>query len=75
MRYFFDIRDDSYSADDDAGEYLPDIDAARREAVRIATQIAGDIFLAKGSEVRVVVRGELKPLFEITVKLKTKDLP
>lgn len=75
MRYFFDIRDDFYSADDDAGEDLPDIDAARREAVRIATHIASDIFVANGSEVRGVIRGEQKPLFEVTVKLNTKDLP
>lgn len=75
MRYFFDIRDDFYSADDDAGEEFPSLDDARREAVKIATSVASDIFMARGSEVRVVVRGEQQPVLEVTVKLSTREFP
>lgn len=74
MRYFFDIRDDFYSADDDTGEELPSINAARREAVVIATSVASDLFAEPGSEVRIVVRDEGGPLLEVTVKLSTNEL-
>jgi hypothetical protein len=74
MRYFFDIRDDFYSADDADGEELSGVDAAHREAVKVATSIAGDLFIAKGSEITVTVRDEQRPLFAISVNLSRKDL-
>src|SRR3569833_3410503 len=72
MRYFFVIRYDFFSADDDTGEDLPSNDAARREAVKTATSVASDLFITNGSEVRVIVRSEQGPLLEVTVKLTIK---
>ncbi|MGL9622384.1 hypothetical protein QRQ56_30865 [Bradyrhizobium sp. U531] len=74
MRYFFDIRDDLYTADDDTGEEHVSLEAARQEAVKIATSIAADLFASNGSEVRVIVRDERAPLLEVTVTLATKEL-
>ncbi|WLB24120.1 DUF6894 family protein [Bradyrhizobium japonicum] len=74
MRYFFDIRDDFYSADDADGEELSGIDAAHREAVKVATSIAGDVFVAEGFEITVTVRDEERPIFEVSVNLNRKDL-
>jgi hypothetical protein len=74
MRYFFDIRDDFYSAEDMDGEELPGIDAAHKEAIKVATSIAGDLFVAKGSEITVTVRDEQRPLFAVSVNLSRKDL-
>jgi Domain of unknown function (DUF6894) len=74
MRYFFDIRDDFFAAEDDQGEELAGPDIARREAVKVATSIAEDLFVANGSEITVIVRDEERPLFEIIVNLRTRDL-
>jgi hypothetical protein len=74
MRYFFDIRDDFYAAVDDEGLELPDFNAARREAVRVATAIARDVFAADGAEITVTIRSEEESLFDINITLRTKDL-
>jgi hypothetical protein len=74
MRYFFDIRDDFYAANDDDGAEFSDPATARREAVKVATSIAEDIFTAHGSQIAVTVRDNEGPLFEIIVNLKTKTL-
>ena len=75
MRYYFDVRDDFYSAEDEKGEELADVDAARREAVRVATSIAGDVFGADGSSITVRVRDQVQPLFELRVSLSRRELP
>ena len=74
MRYFFDIRDDFYAANDDDGADFLDPAAARREALRAATTIAEDLFIANGSAIKVTVWDDDGPLFEIVVYLKMKDL-
>jgi hypothetical protein len=43
MRYYFDIRDDHYAADDQEGTELGGNDAAWQEAIKTATMIAGDV--------------------------------
>lgn len=74
MRYFFDVRDDFYAAVDDQGSELTDHDAARREAVRLATSIAPDVFAADGAEITVTIRSEEQSLFDVSVTLRTRNL-
>ncbi|MGC2775167.1 MAG: hypothetical protein WA418_05940 [Bradyrhizobium sp.] len=74
MRYFFDIRDNFYAADDEDGVEYSDSAAARREALKVATSIAEDLFIANGSEISVTVRDKDGPLFELIVNLQTKEL-
>jgi hypothetical protein len=73
MRFYFDIQDDFYIASDDAGGDFPSVEAARREAVTVATSIARDLFMANGSQVTVTVRDDVKPLWQMTVTLTRKD--
>ena len=74
MRYYFDNDDDFYSANDDAGEELSGIDAARHEAVKVATSIARDLFTANGSGITVTVRDKTQAVFEVSVSLSRRDL-
>ncbi len=74
MRYFFDIRDDFYAAEDNDGEELAGIEAARREAVRVASSIAGDLFASEGSAITVTVRDENRPVFEVNVNISRRNL-
>jgi hypothetical protein len=74
MRFYFDIRDDFYALTDTDGLVCPDVESAKKEAISAATSIARDVFEAKGSQVVVSVRDEVKLLFEMTVTLKQNDL-
>ena len=74
MLYFFDIRDDFYAAVDDQGLELTGLDAARREAVRLATAIAPDVFAADGAEITVTIRNEDQTMFEVSVSLRARDV-
>ena len=74
MRYYFDIRDNFYASEDDLGVEMSGVDAARQEAVKVASSIAGEVFLAKGSEVIVRVRDQERPLFEVALSLCERDL-
>lgn len=74
MRYFFDIRDDFYASDDPDGEELAGPEAARREAIKIATSIAGDVFVSNGAKVAVTVRDGQRSLFEVIVTLSAEEI-
>ena len=72
-RFYFDVRDDFYSADDNVGSDLAGVETARREAVRLVTSIATDVFNANGSGVTVKVRDDDRALFEVSVSLSCRD--
>jgi len=74
MRFYFDIRDDFYTAVDAEGVNLPTVEAARKEGSDLAASIARDLFQSNGSQVVVTVRDDAKPLFELTLTLTQKDL-
>lgn len=74
-RYFFDIDDDQYSIQDIHGSDLPGPDAAKKEAIMVATSIARDIFPSGGgARVSVKVRDERDPLFLATVVMNFEQL-
>jgi hypothetical protein len=73
MRYYFDVHDDVYSAQDKDGIDLPSVNEARKKAYEIATSIAQDVFNAGGSKLLVTVRDHTKPLFALTVTLSIED--
>jgi hypothetical protein len=73
MRFYFDIRDDFYSATDHDGVNLPTVDAARKEGSDIAASIARDLFRSSGSRVVVTVRNDERPVFELTLTLTQED--
>jgi hypothetical protein len=67
MRYYFDLHDDVFSAEDKDGVDLPSVENARQKAIDIARSVARDLFNANGSNVLVTVRNDTKPLFALTV--------
>jgi hypothetical protein len=73
MRYYFDIRDDHYAADDQEGTALGGNDAAWQEAIKTATMIAGDVFIAGGSAVTVTVRNSSEPIFAIRLSMTSTN--
>jgi hypothetical protein len=48
MRFYFDVHDEIYSAVDNDGTTLPQVEDARKQANHIATAIARDVFDANG---------------------------
>jgi hypothetical protein len=75
MRFFFDIDDDHYSAKDGNGVDLPDVDAARQHASKVATSVAYDLFEAGGSKVVVTVRDDARSRLALSVELSLKQFP
>ena len=74
-RYYFDINDDQFSIVDTHGTDLSGLEAAKKEAVMIATSIARDIFPSGGgASVRINVRDEHTRLFTATVALQLTEL-
>lgn len=73
-RYYFDIDDDQYSIADTDGADLPGPEAAKREAIAIATSIARDIFPSGGAKVSVSVREQEERLFTATVAMEFTQL-
>jgi hypothetical protein len=73
MRFYFDISDDFYTVADVEGVDLPSAEAARKEGSDIAASIARDLFRSNGTHVVVTVRDDVKPLFELTLKLTQED--
>lgn len=70
-RYYFDIDDDQYSIADTHGSDFSSPEAARQEAIVIATSIARDIFPSGvGARVSVSVRDEQDRLFTATVAMQ-----
>ncbi|MCK1331406.1 hypothetical protein IVB57_24115 [Bradyrhizobium sp. CW9] len=74
MRFYFDINDDFFAAVDPEGAELPDVEAAEREAIAIATAVARDVFSSRGTEVLVIVRKDRQALFELRVTAARKDV-
>ena len=69
-RYFFDIHQDAKSYRDDIGHELPDLDAARKEAMRALPEIAYDEIAKDGDRQTfvVLVTGEDgRPLYSATL--------
>ena len=74
-RYYFDINDDQYSIADTDGSDLSGPEAARKEAIMIATSIARDTFPSGGgASVSVSVRDERERLFTATVAMELTQL-
>lgn len=74
-RYYFDIDDDQYSIADTHGADLSGPEAAKKEAIMIATSIARDIFPSGGgARVSVSVRDEQERLFTATVAMEFTEL-
>jgi hypothetical protein len=72
-RFYFDIREDDRLVSDDEGNDLPNIDAAEREAVLVATEIVSDkVKRGRIQKVIVEVRNEDgQRLLTSTVTLQT----
>jgi hypothetical protein len=75
MRFYFDIEDDHYSAKDENGVDLSNVDAARQHASKVATSVAWDLFEAGGSKVVVTVRDETRSRLAVSVELSLKQFP
>jgi len=69
MRFYFDVHDEIYSAVDNDGTTLHQVEDARKKANQIATAIARDVFDANGSKISVTVRDQNKILFVMTISL------
>ena len=70
-RYYFDIDDDQYSIADFHGADFSGPEAAKKEAIIIATSIARDMFPSGGgAKVSVSVRDEEERLFTATVAME-----
>ena len=69
MRFYFDVHDEIYSAVDNDGTTLPQVEDARKQANHIATAIARDVFDTNGSKLSVTVRDQNKILFVMTIRL------
>ncbi|KRR27636.1 DUF6894 family protein [Bradyrhizobium retamae] len=70
-RYFFDIDDDQFSISDTVGLDCPSLEAASKEAVRVAACIAKDLFSSgAGTRITVRVRDIDQQVFEATLLLK-----
>ena len=70
-RYYFDIADDQYSIADTEGADFSEPEAAKREAIMIATSIARDLFPSGGgARVSVSVREQQERLFTATVAME-----
>jgi hypothetical protein len=69
MRFYFDVHDEIYSAVDNDGTTLLQLEDARKKANDIATAIARDVFDANGSKLSVTVRDQSKILFVMTISL------
>jgi hypothetical protein len=70
-RYFFDIDDEDRHTYDESGEELPDLEAARSEAIRVLPDIARDVLPDSDRHVFVCrVRDETgKVVFRVTLSL------
>jgi hypothetical protein len=73
MRFYFDIHDDYYSAQDEQGIDLANAEAARQHANKVATSVACDVFEASGSQLTVTVRDGTRPLFALVLTLSLRQ--
>lgn len=67
--YFFDIKDDQGVCSDEEGLELPDLRAAKVEAVETLAGIARE---HKGEDVVIEVRCETDPVFQAALIFQTK---
>lgn len=72
-RYFFDLRDGRYLTLDEEGEDLPDVEAARREALRIVGDAIKDLGREESSalQVAVAVRNCRGPVLSVGATVET----
>jgi hypothetical protein len=72
-RYYFDVLDGDFSADDE-GVDLSDARAALAEALQSLPDMAKDCLSAEGQrEIRITVRDEAqKPLYEATLTISAR---
>ena len=76
MKFYFDMREGANVVTDDSGVELSDLNAAVREAIRTATDVAKEIFLAGGDCIAIDIREGDKPRLSVVVqlaKLAAKD--
>ena len=72
-RFYFDYACLQHSSSDDVGTELPNIEAAKAEAVDAAAEWLKDN-AAQFIELRLSVRdGGIAPLFVVTARIETKD--
>lgn len=76
MKFYFDMREGANVVTDDSGVELPDLNAAVREAIRTATDVAKEFFLAGGDRIAIDIREGDEPRLSVVVqlaKLAAKD--
>jgi hypothetical protein len=76
LRFFFDLEDSGKVTRDDWGVDLPNLDAARIEAIISLTEMARDWLPNDGNnrDVSVVIRGEHETLVRVSFRFEVQSL-